>query len=192
MKIKKIAALCSQAGMFSLLNKTDREGIVTQWLGDGRAFYPLLGAPMMDKDSLCTMFDITGKKQENTIVRCDEMSDRANVNDLYEGDIHLEQEGLTICYEGTEILPLRETNRIICIQEKYLGPLDDEKKLLELYSRTMDGVPHVVVKAGMMIRAVIGQYQVKENFADKLEIIAQACKEEAAKNRDKQEEDKEG
>lgn len=180
MKIKKIAALCSQAGMFSLLNKTDREGVVTQWLGDGCAFYPLVGAPMMDKDSLCTMFDISGKKRENTTVRCDEMSDRVNANDIYKGDIRLEPEGLTICYEGMTILLLRGTGGIICIQEKYLEPLYDEKDLLELYSRKMIGETYVVVKAGMMIRAIIGQFLIKEKLADKLEGIAWACKEAAA------------
>lgn len=183
MKIKKIAALCSQAGLFRLLNKTDREGVVTQWLGDGCAFYPLLGAPMMDEESLCTMLDIAGKKRENTIVRCDEMSDRVNANDLYKGDIILEAEGLTICHEGTIILPLRGENGIICIQAKYLEPLGDEKDLLELYSRKMAGETYVVVKAGMMIRAIIGQLQVKEELADKLESIAWACKEAASRRK---------
>ena len=69
MKIKKIAALCSREGVFHLASKTDREGVVTQWLGDGGAFYPLLGAPVLDEAGLCTMFDITGKKRDSTIVR---------------------------------------------------------------------------------------------------------------------------
>lgn len=186
MKIKKIASLCSQAGMFDLLNKTDRGGVVTQWLGDGCAFYPLLGAPMMDKDSLCTMFDVTGKKRDNMIVRCDEMSEKMNVDDLNSGDIRLEPEGVSICHEGLTILPLRGANRTFCIQEKYLEPLDDERELLELYSRPMGEETHVVVKAGMMIRAVIAPFLVKDKLADKLETIARACKAEAVKEKDTQ------
>lgn len=180
MKIKKIASLCSRGTGFFLKNKTDREGVVTQWLGDGGAFYPLLGAPVLDEDSLCTMLDITGKKRESTIVRCDEMPEGINVDDISDMDLRLEQEELSICFCGITVLPLRGQNDIICIQAKYLEPLDDEKKLLELYSRTEGEMTYVVAKAGMMIRGIIMPYQVEEEMADRLSDIARECKEKTA------------
>lgn len=186
MKIKKIASLCSREGVFHLSNKTDGEGVMTQWLGEGHAYYPLLGAPMLDKDSLCTMFDITGKKRDSVIVRCNEMSKKMNVDDLSSGDCRLKPEGLSICYEGLTILPLRGATGTFCIQEKYLEPLDDERELLELYSRPMEEKTYVVVKAGIMIRAVIAPFLVKDKLADKLEAIAQACKAEAGKEKNTQ------
>lgn len=187
MKIKKIAAICSREGVFHLASKTDREGVVTQWLGDGGAFYPLLGAPVLDEAGLCTMFDITGKKRESTIVRCDEMSKRLNVDDLNPEDIRLTPEELSICYHNATIIPLRGTAGTLYIQEKYLEPLDDEKKLLELFSRTANGRTYVVVKAGMMVRGVIGPYLVSQGLADKLDAIAWACKEELIRQKQEQE-----
>lgn len=187
MKIKKIAALCSREGVFHLASKTDQEGVVTQWLGEGGAFYPLLGAPVLDEASLCTLFDITGKKRDSTIVRCEEMSKRLNVDDLNPGDIRLEPEELSICYRGATILPLRGTAGTICINEKYLEPLDDERKLLELYSRTANGRTYVVVKAGMMVRGIIGPHLISQGLADKLETIARACNEESARQKQEQE-----
>ncbi len=187
MKIKKIAALCSQEGVFHLASKTDREGVVTQWLGDGGAFYPLLGAPVLDEAGLCTMFDITGKKRDSTIVRCDEMSKRLNVDDLDPKDIRLAPEELSINYHGATIIPLRGTAGTLYIEEKYLEPLDDERKLLELYSRTAHGKTYVVVKAGMMIRGIIGPHLVTQGLADKLDTIAWACKEELARQKQEQE-----
>lgn len=187
MKIKKIAAICSREGVFHLASKTDREGVVTQWLGDGGAFYPLLGAPVLDEAGLCAMFDITGKKRESTIVRCDEMSKRLNVDDLNPEDIRLTPEELSICYHNATIIPLRGTAGTLYIQEKYLEPLDDEKKLLELFSRTANGRTYVVVKAGMMVRGVIGPYLVSQGLADKLDAIAWACKEELIRQKQEQE-----
>lgn len=178
MKIKKIAYLCNKEGAFIIKNKVDKEGVVTQWLGDGSAFYPLLGAPMLDKEGLCTMFDITEKRRENTVVECDEMSERVNIGDMNSGDIRLVPVELSICYHGTTILPLQAAKEIILIQEKYLEPLDDEKELLELYRREANGQTYVVIKAGMMIRGIVAPYTVTGGLAEKLRAVASACKEE--------------
>ncbi len=49
MKLKKVGAICSAGGCYYLINQKDAAGnIVYQWLGDGRAAYPLVGLPFMD------------------------------------------------------------------------------------------------------------------------------------------------
>lgn len=70
MKLKKVAALCCQEGAVRLFDQTDASGeVVRQWLGDGRAAYPIDGMPYMETDNICTMFDIPEKKQEKMTFR---------------------------------------------------------------------------------------------------------------------------
>lgn len=65
MKLKKVAALCAQTGIFHLFDQPNENGeVACQWLGDGYAVYPMAGLPYMDTDNICAMFDITEKKQE--------------------------------------------------------------------------------------------------------------------------------
>lgn len=188
MKIKKIDAICKRDGVYHLNNKIDRDGVVTQWLGNGCALYPLLGAPLLDEKSLCTMLDITEKKRDNLTIQCREMPEEINTNDIDSRDIRLEREEIAIQYEGMTILPLRGEDGIICIQEKYLEPLDDEKDLLELYSRTTAVGTYVVVKAGMMVRGLISPLMMRLKTVEKLEAIARECKEEIMKKKGEQKE----
>lgn len=192
MKIKKIAALCSRAGTFRLYDKVDQVGVVTQWLGDGNAIYPLLGAPMLDENSLCAVFDITEKKKENLSILHEEMPQTVNTNDMFRGDFHMDTGRVSICYDGATILPLRAKDGIVFIQEKYLEPLEDEGDLLELYERKFpNGEPYVAVKAGMMLRAIICTYKVNGEFASLLETIAHGCRKGLEKNSPKTDETQE-
>lgn len=176
MKIKKIAAICNQEGVFRLYNHTDNDGVVTQWLGSNSAIYQLPGLPMLDEDSLCAMFDIPKKKREKLSILCVKMPEIINTEDITR-EYLLDATKLSICYQGTTLLPLRTEKGTIFIQEKLLEPLGDENDFLELYCReTPQGFPYVAVKEGMLLRAIILPFEIFEinvDIAQQLESIAQ-------------------
>ena len=69
MKLKKVASLCGKTKMFCLYDRAERDDVVSQWLGDGYAIYPITGLPYMDEENIYSMFDISAKQQEKIIFR---------------------------------------------------------------------------------------------------------------------------
>lgn len=174
MKIKKIAAICNQEGVFRLYNHVDSQGVVAQWLGTQSAIYQLTGLPMLDEDSLCAVLDIPEKKREKLSIRCVEMPEIINTADVTEEDYFLETGKLSICYEGIALLPIMTRKGVVFVQEKHLEPLGDEKDFLELHCReTPEGFPYIVAKVGMMLRGILLPFEINVDIAEQMERIAQ-------------------
>lgn len=53
MKIKSIAAICKKNKNIAIFERYSDDGdILTQYIGDGSAVYPVVGLPQLDKESL--------------------------------------------------------------------------------------------------------------------------------------------
>ena len=178
MKLKKVAALCSQASRFQLFDQVDKNGeVVCQWLGDTAAFYPMAGLPYMELDNICAMFDIPEKKQEKSILRHSQAPGAICWEDTDPTEYQIDDPKLCVRHEGREMLPLRTSAGITFIQEKYLAPLDS-LDYLRLYERRIDGGGVcIVAKIGMVIRAVIMPMDVvTDDFVDKLDELTAMCR----------------
>lgn len=81
MKLKKVLSICKTNGLYYLYDRIDRSGEITQWLGDGYALYPLDGLPILDEESFCAVFDITGKQREKILFRHERLPEHLNVED---------------------------------------------------------------------------------------------------------------
>lgn len=86
MKLKKVLSICKANGLYYLYDRIDRSGEITQWLGDGYAIYPLDGLPILDEESFCAVFDITGKQREKILFRHERLPEHLNVEDVAAGD----------------------------------------------------------------------------------------------------------
>ena len=55
MKIKSIAAICKKNKNIAIFERYSDDGdILTQYIGDGSAVYPVIGLPPLDAESLLT------------------------------------------------------------------------------------------------------------------------------------------
>lgn len=178
MKLKKVAGLCCQSGAIRLFDQADGTGeVVCQWLGDGYAAYPMAGLPYMDTDNICAMFDISEKKQEKMTFRHDKAPESINWDDADRTESQLDDPKLCVRYECRELLPLRTSEGIIFIQEKYLAPLDNPDYMRIYERRSRGGSVYIVAKVGMMIQAVIMPMDVvNEDFVDKLDGLTAMCR----------------
>lgn len=178
MKLKKVAALCCQSGAIRLFDQVDTTGeVVCQWLGDGRAAYPMAGLPYMDTDNVCAMFDISEKKQEKMTFRQAAAPESINWDDADQAERQLDDPKLCVRHECRELLPLRTSEGIIFIQEKYLAPLDNLDYMRLYERRSGSGGVYIVAKVGMMIQAVIMPMDVvNEDFVDKLDELTAMCR----------------
>ena len=78
MKLKKVLSICKANGLYYVYDRIDRSGEITQRLGDGYALYPLDGLPILDEESFCAVFDITGKQREKILFRHERLPEHLN------------------------------------------------------------------------------------------------------------------
>ena len=186
MKLKKAVSLCMQEGNLTLFNHTDQDGVVTQWISDGRAVYPLCGMPFLDEETVCTVFDIPEKKQEKMMIRCLGWPESLRVDDYNSSDKVVEQMALSINYGGYTVIPMvTRGGGITYIQRKYLGPLEDAQDILT-YCERVDarGQKYIAVINGMLLAAIIYPYDmINDDFMEKAATIVRLTEKELKQKR---------
>lgn len=179
MKIKTIAAICRKNKAFCLYDSITRDGEVgTQWLGDGRAIYPLQGLPLLEEDSIYTMFDITEKQQDKITFRCETLPEGINFSNTDQCENILDDQKLEIALDGRILKPLQTQQGIVFIDAAYLAPFADVMDLLELYERvTTSGQIYIAAKLGMFLAGVILPYDIiRKEFVEQLGGLLKQCR----------------
>lgn len=185
MKLKKVASLCSKTKIFCLYDREESGGEVSQWLGDSSAIYPITGLPYMDEENIYSMFDISAKQQEKIIFRHQHAPEGINISDTDPTEHRIDEESLSLVYDGGVLKPLQTRNGISFIQNKYLSPLEDVIDMVQLYEReTPQGMTYIVAKTGLFVAAVIMPYNVineKFVYTSAAAASGKACKPGPAK-----------
>lgn len=179
MKIKTVAALCKKNKAFCLYDSVTREGEVgTQWLGDGFSAYPLQGLPLLEEESIYTMFDITDKQQEKITFRRDALPKGINFGDTDACENVIEDEKLSFAVDGKILRPLHTQQGITFIDAAYLAPFSDVADMLELYERvTPGGHIYIAAKTGFLLAGIIFPYDlVRKEFVEKLADLLKQCR----------------
>lgn len=178
MKLKKVAALCNAEGRYFLMDQKDDNGkIVSQRLGDGNAFYPLAGLPVMNMENICTMFDIPEKKLEKLLMRQIDATDTMNWEDTDPLEREIDDPKLCVRYAGADLLPLETSEGVTFIQEKYLLPLEN-LEYMRLYERKGRNGVYVVAKIGLEIQALIMPMDLPDpDFMGLLANLTRQCRE---------------
>lgn len=138
MKLKKVLSICKTNGLYYLYDRIDRSGEITQWLGDGYALYPLDGLPILDEESFCAVFDITGKQREKILFRHERLPEHLNVEDVAAGDKLVREYETTFINGGLRLKPLKTNNGVMFIRSLYLSPLED---VIDRTGRTVLSMP---------------------------------------------------
>lgn len=131
MKLKKVLSICKANGLYYLYDRIDRSGEITQWLGDGYAIYPLDGLPILDEESFCAVFDITGKQREKILFRHERLPEHLNVEDVAAGDKLVREYETTFINGGLRLKPLKTNNGVTWIMEDRYNPDGAEKRYRE-------------------------------------------------------------
>ena len=142
MKLSKLWALLKASKYI-----TKWEGSDTEWLSDGRAFFPVYGLPTLTEQALRTMLDVDEEKWTSYSYREEgelPFSDLDNFKD--DEELHVSKVTFTVW--GVEFLALTRGLDIYLVNVKKLKPLEDG---LSFYFR--DG--YIAVKEGMVLRAVL-------------------------------------
>lgn len=178
MKIKSIAAICKKNKNIAIFERYNDGGdLVTQYIGDGSAVYPVIGLPPLDAESLLTIFDVPEKDRDNYFVKTLGIPAGISFEDTDATERQVERETLSIIYSGKTLKPIRTTRGLVFIESRYLAPVNDVLDVLELYERrTAEGAPYIVAKAGFLLQAVIMPYDViNQQFVESLQGLTREC-----------------
>lgn len=113
MKIKNIAAICKKNKQVVLFNRTEDGETVQQFISDGAACYPVSGLPILDEESVLTIFDVPEKQREGWYVKYAPVPKELNFEDTDRGERVIEQRNFSIVYAGKTLKPL-QTRRGWC------------------------------------------------------------------------------
>lgn len=108
MKIKSIAAICKKNKNIAIFERYSDDGdILTQYIGDGSAVYPVIGLPPLDAESLLTIFDVPEKDRDkckpSECASCGwEAAEAARRRE------YVKEHGLTLCADGFRRLIIRK------------------------------------------------------------------------------------
>lgn len=171
MKIKSIAAICKKNKNIAIFERYSDDGdILTQYIGDGSAVYPVVGLPQLDKESLLTIFDVPEKDRDNYFVKTLGVPAGISFEDTDETERHVEREGISIIYSGRTLKPIRTTRGLVFIESRYLSPVADVLDVLELYERrTAEGAREGTRLDAMRRRLPAADYQEGERHGDTIQ-----------------------
>lgn len=184
MRLKQIAAVCKMEKQIVLYDVTDSEGVVSQWLGNSHAIYPIASMPHMNTDNVFSMFDIPAKEAAKWATRhyFSEEAEETGLNfgDYEKTDGSLREYEISLYCKGKMYKAFKnDAGEIIFINMDYLRPLAhvlDETMFLE---RKREGRgSYVVACTGLMISAIImPTHPYKESaFVEEMEELTTLCR----------------
>lgn len=190
MKIKRIGQFCKEEKQTIVFDVPDSEGIITQWIGDGHALYPIYNLPHMDRDALYTIWGIEKKKWQDIAFHIvPEAPEGLNLKDTDWDERPVNRGRLAISAQGRILLPLQTRKDIVFIDHKYITPLSDMMQTLELYERTTpSGGTYIAIKVAMLLYGIVMPHPIiNEDFVKEMNYLTTLCRTAYSKNKARQE-----
>ena len=166
MKLKKIESICKNGACIRINRAPDKK----IWIGDESAVYFVGGIPDITKEQLLAIFDIPEDKREGySVVESD-----SYIDDIDSGERMINRRLKTeLCIGSRRYIIYEADGRLICINSKYLNPLNDEKECT-LFLRNSGR--HIAIKKGMFIIALICTFDIVsvDDIGEDIEFINSA------------------
>nr|DAU58490.1 MAG TPA: hypothetical protein [Caudoviricetes sp.] len=158
MKISKLARLAKISGQ-AVLYDTGGE----QWLRVGGAYYPLLGMPELNADTLPYALSLTEKERKKIYIGREKLPEGLDICDYNTNDIQLKGQIIEFEHCGNYIQAYDVTETTgeiegIFINKEYLKPFEDYKDW-QLYYRRTESLEYVVGLDGLNIIGAVLPYR---------------------------------
>lgn len=168
-KIKRIAKREKKAILLR-----DEDGM--QWLNTGSGVYILEGMPELDEETVLTIIGVADNKKSDWMIGKSYDIEPFLKNDFPEEiELTADESRISIIYEGTEIIPIYTPHGVIWLEAALLAPtIKKEMGYQRMFLRNCGGTRLIAVKEGMMLSAVIAEYQPeRKRFSETLELLAE-------------------
>ena len=149
MKIQKVIDICKKSGELYITETKDG-----QWIGNGRAVYPLYEFPKVTIDDLCVLYEITQEQRDKMILNDKAATEYKGINFGNPGADEEAAEILRIALivGGVSLVLLKHKGGISFIKRNYLTPFKEE---VQIWRRVGEHGEYFVVSCGMFVSAII-------------------------------------
>lgn len=152
MKIKKIAGVCKAQGQAVLLDYTDGDGVMRQWIYTGTSIYPVENLPYLTEGHLATILDLSEKQRESMHIDHATAPDTISFEDVADGEVLAEPLKLSVAFEDRLLQPYLAGGACRFVDWALLEPIAAEHRDTELWLRRQpNGRPYFAVKEGMLV-----------------------------------------
>lgn len=173
MKIKKIAAQVREQCRADIMDVTDGDGVVRQWISTGVACYPVDGMPYLMPEHLPTVLDLTAKQTEEIRITRTEKPESMDFRDAVEHEIRAEGATFAIYFSGIKALPLIANGVAYFVDAELLAPILAEYKEVDFWLRRAESITYFAVKFGLMVVGVVLPMTRMQDVADEIsEVMA--------------------
>lgn len=150
MKIKQVESILKKSKTIIVSKTPD-----CQWLGNGRALYPIYDLPELNESQIFALFDIPAEKREKFHYKEEHIPSVINISDFDETEQLVEAiEPFIIC-KGVQI-PLKTEQGVVFIDKSLLSPFADLPSGYECFTRTAPGgTIYIAVKSGINLIGII-------------------------------------
>lgn len=156
MKVSKVVKICKDSGSFEVVK--DNGEI---WLGNGQSFYKLDEVFELTENMICTLFDISDKKRNETFIKeiiTDEIPEMCVLfKDQVPGDVMPERGEVEIKYKGESFIPYKAAGETLLLNAKYFEPFKNSDDIEVWLRRTevRSGDRVFILKLGMFNVGVV-------------------------------------
>ena len=173
MKLSKLAKICKDCNQIHIIDTYNGDEL-TQWAGDGSAFYELAGMPEFTAETLFVSLGFDLSKKDCWIMsRREEKDELPVINLAVEDDTdleaHIEQFG-SVSYRGTDYVIVYAGGKMYFFNRKYFAPL----KMDENFNTVLRGSgakKYLITKDGLFPTALIAPAQISDDMKAFLKML---------------------
>lgn len=167
MQLKQIETLCKHSKIINIL-----ETYTHQWISDGFACYPLLKMPKLNEKTVLTVLNIPESKANKYTVTVQPMYEHFNINDDDLAEREINKAWMSIM----NARPMKTSEGITFINDRYLKPLQDLEYPKFFERKTESGQIYIVIKDGLFINAIImPTLMLNQDFVKDMRELAEQC-----------------
>lgn len=173
MKLSEIIRIAKKQKVAIIETDIDEQ----QWLNTGKAIYKLEGMPYLTSDIFLNIANVSEKQKENWFK--EDRTDRTGIyktDKVNEIEITADMAGISILYNGSHIVPFYLPDGVIWIDNDYLKPLENCKSEYLRFFVRGETNRVLAVKEGLILIALILEYELQEHLMEKLELMEHQCK----------------
>ncbi len=155
LKIKTIASMCKKSGTICLVDTGSKK--TTQWVGDGKAFYPLTNIPYLEMANLTTLLELKEKQLEKISTQHVRERDLSSISfEDTDDEKPITAETLRLNIYDKTYIAFETSQGYIYMDSSYLKPLSNIYDELEFYVRRKTGTaePYIICKTGLILQGI--------------------------------------
>lgn len=170
MRIKKIAAVCKNRGQARLLDYTDSDGVVHQWISTGVSAYPVEKLPFLTEQQMAAVLDIEEKQLQKMMIGHDDAPGSIDFTDTADNETMAQELPFSAVFGGKVYLVYIVKGETVFIDFELMMPIAAEYKDVTLWRRqTEDGITYYAAKAGLLCVGLIWAMEHMDDLAEYLE-----------------------